>query len=115
MEPVIHFMQFGHTACFIAEPPIQWPAHHRWSSNPQETTCPACRQSMEYGESSYEILDDGRAFKCRRCGRTSRHPKYVQEHYCDHCHAYHDDIWPPARLAWMKSYKAPIPDLLFNE
>lgn len=28
---------------------------------------------------------------CLRCGRTSHSPDDVREHYCGHCHLFHDD------------------------
>jgi hypothetical protein len=30
--------------------------------------------------------------RCHVCGRTSYHPKDVQEHYCSACHIFHDDV-----------------------
>jgi hypothetical protein len=29
----------------------------------------------------------------------------VQEHYCGHCHVFHDNLWPPARRWWIKHAK----------
>jgi uncharacterized OB-fold protein len=29
--------------------------------------------------------------RCHTCGRTSYHPKDVEERYCGHCHVFHDD------------------------
>lgn len=29
---------------------------------------------------------------CPRCGRTSYHPKDIEELYCGHCHMWHEDM-----------------------
>lgn len=98
----IHFMQYGHTACLMDEPPDRWPEGHKWTGDTKEVNCAACLAGMKWGESSYELLDKGTAFKCRRCGLISHHPEDVANHYCGQCHAFHDDIWPPARKAWIE-------------
>lgn len=104
----IHYMQFGHAACLIpGVPGRDWPDNHVWSPDPKEVTCSACLQGMKYGESTFEILEEGKAIRCRRCGMISYSPKDVENHWCGRCKASHDDIWPPARLAWVKSYAIP--------
>lgn len=99
---IVHYMQFGHTACLVNGPPNEWPENHRWTSVEAEVSCPACIEGLKWGESTFEILEDGTRIKCRRCGRVSSNLQDVEYHYCGHCHAYHDDIWPPARKAWME-------------
>lgn len=39
----------------------------------------------------------GLAFTCRRCGRTSHHPKDVQERYCGACHQFFPEVQGDAR------------------
>jgi hypothetical protein len=54
-------------------------------------------------EPTYELLDGGRAIRCRHCGLTSHNPTDVAERYCGHCHLFHD---APAsmlfELVWMQ-------------
>lgn len=38
---------------------------------------------------TYEIVENGQAIKCLRCGRTSWSPKDVQYRYCGGCTAFH--------------------------
>lgn len=103
----VHLMQYGHTACLINGPPKDWPPNHKWDSDVKNVNCPLCLKGLEFGEPTFEILEGGNAFKCRRCCQVSRNPNDVINHYCAHCHASHDDIWPPARMAWLKSYAEP--------
>jgi len=46
---------------------------------------------------SYTIADDGKSITCLRCGLTSYHPEDVRQHYCGHCHVFHDDT-PRVRI-----------------
>ena len=54
-------------------------------------------------ETTFTISEDGKSITCLRCKLTSDNPYDVEEHYCGNCHVFHDDIWPPAREAWLKS------------
>jgi DNA-directed RNA polymerase subunit RPC12/RpoP len=79
----IHYMQYGHAACLIpGVPGRDWPDNHVWSPDPKEVTCSACLQGMKYGESTFEILEEGKAIRCRRCGMISYSPKDVENHWC---------------------------------
>jgi hypothetical protein len=40
-------------------------------------------------EPTYELLDAGRAIRCRRCGLTSHNPNDVELRYCGHCKLFH--------------------------
>lgn len=40
----------------------------------------------------YEILAEGRAIWCRRCGRTSWNPNDVKFRYCGWCHRWHERL-----------------------
>jgi hypothetical protein len=106
---IIHLLQYGHTACLIDDPPGDWPEDHRWSAETAEVTCRACLESLKWGGTTYELIDSpttpgGRAIRCRRCGTLSHNPHDVTHHYCNQCAAFHDDIWPPARLTWLKRW-----------
>ncbi len=50
---------------------------------------------------TFTLSEDGQSITCKRCKRTSHNPNDVDHHYCGHCQAYHDDIWPPARQWWL--------------
>jgi ribosomal protein L37E len=43
-------------------------------------------------EPTYEIKEIGgrKTITCLVCGRTSYHPRDVEEKYCGHCHRFHD-------------------------
>lgn len=45
---------------------------------------------------------DTRSITCLHCGLTSYHPQDMENKYCGKCHIFHDDIWPPSRVAWAK-------------
>lgn len=55
---------------------------------------------------TYDIYFDAdkwkQGIKCRRCRRVSYNAGDVQNRYCARCHVFHDDIWPPARFAWLQ-------------
>ncbi|MEW6304867.1 MAG: hypothetical protein AB1705_15435 [Verrucomicrobiota bacterium] len=38
---------------------------------------------------TYELVNDGAAIKCLRCGMTSYHPQDVAHKYCGNCHVFH--------------------------
>jgi hypothetical protein len=52
---------------------------------------------------TFIISEDGKSITCKRCKRTSYNLNDVQNHYCGHCHVFHDDIWPPAREWWINN------------
>ncbi len=101
---IVHFMGFGMTACLVNGPPSSWPEDQKWSSDWKDVTCPGCLAGKELIH-TFKISEDGKSITCLRCNRTSRHPEDVRQHYCGCCHAHHDDIWPPARKAWMEEKK----------
>lgn len=104
--PTVHFMQYGHTACLENGPPKDWPVGHLWSSDWQDVTCPLCLAGRHIIP-TFEISPDGKTITCLKCKVTSVNLNDVREHYCGHCHVFHDDIWPPARLAWLTEMKHP--------
>jgi ribosomal protein L37E len=61
--------------------------------------CPGCLTGE--GIHTFTIGADGKSITCLRCHRTSHNPHDVQHHYCGGCHMFHDDLWPPARKAWL--------------
>lgn len=96
----IHLLKFGVSAC---------PDNHKWVGEDQKelVNCSACLEGLKHGDPTFEILNDGKAIKCRRCGSISHNPNDVENHWCGRCHMSHDDIWPPARRAWVASYVQP--------
>lgn len=95
-------MQFGMTACLMQDVPKNWPEGHRWSSDWEEVTCPACKE----GKEPIETFVIGRAkdqptITCKRCNRTSYSLDDVTHRWCAYCQAHHDSIWPPARRFWI--------------
>jgi len=66
------------------------------------TVCPCCVDKLHLLVATYEILDDGKAIRCLRCGCISYNSNDVQQRYCGKCKVSHDDIWPPARLDWLR-------------
>jgi hypothetical protein len=49
---------------------------------------------------SYVLEDEGTVIRCLLCQRRSAYPKDVQEHYCRHCHVFHDEaVWVLGMLA----------------
>jgi hypothetical protein len=38
---------------------------------------------------THEILHDGKAIRCLRCGTTSHNPEDVRHLYCGNCHQFH--------------------------
>lgn len=97
---VVHYLKYGMTACLVNGPPKDWPENHKWSSDWSEVTCGHCLSGRQLIH-TYRISDDGKSITCLRCQRTSWNAGDVEHHYCGYCHAFHDDIWPPARLAWI--------------
>jgi hypothetical protein len=108
-EITVHLLKFGVTACLLPGVPKDWPPNHKWvgDDDVKNVTCPSCLKGMEYGDPTFQILEDGKAIKCCRCGNISHNQEDVQNHFCGRCHASHDDIWPPARRAWVQSYAQP--------
>jgi hypothetical protein len=108
-EITVHFLKFGVTACLLPGVPKDWPPNHKWvgEDSLKDVNCPSCLKGMEFGDPTFQILEDGKAIKCCRCGNISRDPNDVENHFCGRCHASHDDIWPPARRAWVQSYAQP--------
>jgi hypothetical protein len=45
-------------------------------------------------EPTYELVNDGRAIRCRRCGLTSHNPNDVAQRYCGQCKVFHEDVGP---------------------
>lgn len=41
---------------------------------------------------NYDLVYEGssKGIKCNTCGRTSWHPRDVQEKYCGYCHKFHE-------------------------
>jgi len=96
----VHFMGYGMTACLVNGPPSKWPPNHKWSSDWADVNCQGCLAGKELIH-TFTIADDGKSITCRRCKRTSHNANDVEHHYCGNCHVYHDDLWPPARKAWL--------------
>lgn len=97
----VHYMMYGMTACLQNGPPKDWPDGHKWSNHWTHVTCPACLAGRELIH-TYTIAEDGKSITCLRCKKTSYSQGDVENHYCGHCHSFHDDIWPPARKAWLE-------------
>ncbi len=104
---IIHFLHAGMTACLVHGPPLHWPKDHWWSEHWERVTCPACLAGREEIQ-TFKISDDGKSITCLRCNRTSHNANDVKHHYCGFCHVAHDDLWPPARKAWLE--QKPIAD-----
>lgn len=100
MNGVIHFMNYGMTACNKPGVPKSWPKDHLWSGTWDEVNCPDCLKGREPIE-TFTISTKGDAITCKRCNRTSHSRKDVEQHYCGYCRVYHDDLWPPARRWWI--------------
>lgn len=99
---IVHYMGCGLTACMRQGPPKLWPDNHRWSSDWNEVTCNECL--LGQGEiKTYVISTKGDAITCLRCRRTSYCAKDVEHRFCGCCGVYHDNIWPPARMWWLKN------------
>ena len=98
---VIHFMQYGFTACLQNGPPKDWPVHHVWSPDWKDVTCPGCKAGRALIH-TYRIAQDASWIQCLMCGRTSYNQNDVSKHYCGNCHIFHDDLWPPARRSLIR-------------
>ncbi len=103
MPATVHFVQFGHVACGKPGSPALWGEMQRWSSEWEDVNCPECLKGKDPVETF--VIKDG-AITCKRCRMTSHNLTDVQQHYCGHCHVFHDDLWPPSRLAWIHSKTA---------
>jgi hypothetical protein len=97
---VVHYMQFGLTACMKKGLPKDWEPGHQWSANWNEVNCEECLKGREIA-STYTVTADNLSITCLRCKFTSKNPKDVEQHYCGRCHVFHDDLWPPARRWWV--------------
>jgi hypothetical protein len=111
MSDIVHYFKFGVSACLLPGVPKDWPPNHKWVSDEdkEHVNCPACLQGMKYGDPTFEILEDGKAIKCRKCNLTSHNKNDVENRYCGHCHVFHEDLWPPARKAWLEQPADPLP------
>lgn len=109
---IVHYMQFGHTACMMQpRTPKDWPEGHKWDSNWPNVTCPACLKGQPPYPDTFEIeIKYGKeiAITCKHCGKKSYHAKDIEQRYCGHCHLFHDDIWPPGRQHWIDNPEPPI-------
>ena len=108
MRITVHYMQHGMTACLVNGPPANWPPGHRWSNDWDDVTCEACLAGKDLIP-TFTIGVGGKSITCLRCKRTSYHPDDVEKHYCSCCKVFHDDIWPPARKAWINQGAGPTP------
>jgi hypothetical protein len=97
---LVHFMQHGSTFCQKPGPPGKWQDGDRWDSDWATVTCPECLKAKEPMD-TFVISEDGKSITCKRCKRKSYNLNDVANRYCDHCHQFHDDIWPPARHWWV--------------
>lgn len=97
---IVHLLCYGVTACGENGPPKDWPDDHQWSPDWADVTCEACIAGKEMVQ-TFAIAPDGKSITCFRCKRTSYNPNDVAHHYCGYCHVHHDDLWPPARKAWI--------------
>jgi len=88
-------------------PPSLWPDNHKWSSDWKDVTCGECLLGKNEVH-TFMISPDGRSITCLRCHMTSFNPTDVERHYCSYCDVFHDDLWPPARRAWMHSLLATV-------
>jgi hypothetical protein len=81
-------------------------------------------------EPTYELLDEGRAIRCRICDLTSHNPSDVAQRYCGHCKLFHESgvevllderiplapapgfgaSWPSQRARMLARLKARNPD-----
>jgi ribosomal protein L37E len=106
----IHFLKYGVTACLMPGVPKDWPENHKWVSedDKDKVNCRACLLGMEHGDPTFQILEEGKAIKCCRCGMISHNQKDIEHHWCGNCKMSHDDIWPPARRAWVQSFTNPL-------
>ena len=93
----VHLVQYGLVACAMEMPPSRWPEGHSWVSDLKQVTCEECRRNATDTPLTFEILDNGKAIKCRICGAVSHNTEDIERHYCGWCHVHHDDLWPPAR------------------
>lgn len=103
----VHFMQFGYTACLLNGPPKIWPDHHKWTGDWKEVTCQTCLAGQD-PVVTFEVSPDGKSITCKKCKLTSHCARDVENHYCGYCHVFHDELWPPARKAWLE---VPLPPL----
>lgn len=84
----------------MVRPPKDWPDGHAWASDWQHVDCADCLSGREPCL-TYTIAADNRSITCLRCRMTSYNLNDIEQHYCGHCHVFHDDLWPPARNWWL--------------
>lgn len=97
----VHLLNDGLTACLADRMvPDPWTQEHVGTGQWEHVTCDKCLEGREAVE-TYKLSADGKSITCLRCHRESRNPHDVSQHYCGHCHVWHDDLWPPARKAWL--------------
>lgn len=58
------------------------------------------RESVKWANAPYVIIPAApdhpvASIVCLRCGSQSFNPNDVAQHYCGHCHRFHDDPPPP--------------------
>lgn len=42
-------------------------------------------------DTTFKLVDGGRAIQCLNCGTTSHNPTDVVQRYCGFCHRFHDE------------------------
>lgn len=95
--PVIHLVQYGLVACAMEMPPKVWPEGHKWSSDLDDVTCAHCRENATLTPLTFELIEDGKAIKCRLCGSISYSKGDIDHQFCGWCKTDHGNLWPPAR------------------
>ena|SRR6185295_15618164 len=108
---IIHYLHHGQTPHPMpGNVPAEWPEGHVWAGehNLESVNCPDCLEAIASKDIAiYEIQIGGNGFewfiKCLRCGKRSYNHNDIKNRYCSHCHAFLDDIWPPAKKAWLAS------------
>lgn len=100
---IVHLLKYGRTACMMDGPPCDWPEGHRWARTWKGVTCDDCLLGRKLIK-TYTISADRKSITCLICGAVSTDPKAVKQHTCSGCGVSHDDLWPPARLACIKSW-----------
>ncbi len=107
---IIHILHGGVTACLMEGVPRDWPADHCWSADWKDVTCRHCLAGKDIAK-TFVTSEDGKSITCLRCKNRSYHPEDVAQRYCNCCHVFHEDIWPPARRWWV-NHPDPTPFIL---
>lgn len=50
--------------------------------------------SEPVADPTYEVIDQGTAIRCLRCGMVSRHPEDIDNLWCGYCKQFHEDGEP---------------------